>query len=203
MRTLVTFRSSAFNTSEPQPYFINENSFGDDLARWLIAHLRAGGVSVNDTPGQEDFGWFFEFDVPEGKHCCVLGLRPVDDPNESNWVAWIERSRGFLGSIFGLRKQGIAPSALSALHAVEPFRDLECSLARSARLRRRARRTWNGDTVSAKRRACRQATRDLDSLPRQTQTTESERGTRKPVQGRCGPATVTGTTPAHTSPLTE
>jgi hypothetical protein len=118
MRTLVTFRSSAFNTSEPQPYFINPSSFGDDLARWLIAHLRVGGVSVHDTPGQEDFGWFFEFDVPEGKHCCVLGFRPVDDPNESNWVAWIERSRGLVGSIFGLRKHGIAPSALSAVHAV-------------------------------------------------------------------------------------
>ena len=32
MRTLVTFRSSAFNTSEPQPYFINANSFGLRIA---------------------------------------------------------------------------------------------------------------------------------------------------------------------------
>jgi len=118
MRTLVTFRSSVFNTTEPKPYFINPNCFGDDLARWVIAHLRAGGVSVDDNPRQEDFGWFFEFDVLEGKHCVVLGNRPVDDPNESNWVAWIERSRGLLGSAFGLRKRGIAPSAVNALHAV-------------------------------------------------------------------------------------
>jgi hypothetical protein len=118
MKTLATFRSSAFNTSEPQPHFINPNCFGDDLARWLIGHLRALAVEVDNVPRQEDFGWFFEFEVPEGKHCCILGVRPVDDPGESNWVAWIERSRGFLGSIVGLRKRGIAPAAVSALHAV-------------------------------------------------------------------------------------
>lgn len=118
MRTLVTFRSAAFNTSEPQPHFINPNCFGDDLARWVIAHLRAGGVSVDDDPRQEDFGWFFEFDVREGKHCVVLGNRPVDAPNESNWVAWVERSRGALGSVLGLRRKGIAPAAVNALHTV-------------------------------------------------------------------------------------
>ena len=118
MRTLVTFRSSAFNTSEPRPHFINANCFGDDLARWVIEHLRTLGVSVDDAPRQEDFGWYFEFEVPDGKHCCVLGFRPMDDPSESNWVAWIERSRGFLGSAFGLRKRGVALAAVSALHAV-------------------------------------------------------------------------------------
>ena len=118
MRTLVTFRNSSFNTTEPKPYFVNANCYGDDLARWLIENIRKIDVSVDEEPRQEDFGWFFEFDVPEGKHCCVLGMRPVDDPDESNWVAWIERSRGFLGSVSGQRKRGIAASAVSVLHTV-------------------------------------------------------------------------------------
>ncbi len=118
MKTLATFRSSAFNTSDPKAYFINASCFGDDVARWMIEHLRPLAVSTDDAPRQEDFGWFFEFEVPEGKHCCIVGSRPVDDPSESNWVAWIERSRGFLGSVVGLRNRGIAPSAVNAIHAV-------------------------------------------------------------------------------------
>ena len=33
MRTVATFRSAAFNTSEARPYFINPGCFGDDLAK--------------------------------------------------------------------------------------------------------------------------------------------------------------------------
>jgi hypothetical protein len=115
---VVTFRSSAFNATDPKPHFINPNCFGDDVARWLIEQFQMRGIRVDAAPRQEDFGWFFEFDVPEGKHCCVLGLREVDDPSESNWVAWIERSRGFVGSVLGMRRRDIAPSAVKSLHAV-------------------------------------------------------------------------------------
>lgn len=118
MRTVVTFRSSVFNTSESQPNFINPGCFGDDLARWLIGRLRSAGVPADQDPGQEDFGWYFEFEVPEGRHCCVLSFRPGDDAADSDWVAWVERSRGFLGSLVGLRRRSIAPSALRVLHDI-------------------------------------------------------------------------------------
>jgi hypothetical protein len=61
-RTLVTFKSSAFNTSEPKPYFINPGCYGDDVAKWLTRELRGRGFKTDEEPGQEDFGWYFNFE---------------------------------------------------------------------------------------------------------------------------------------------
>jgi hypothetical protein len=116
MRTAATFRSSAFNTSEVKSYFINPCCFGDDLATWMMARLRAAGVQTNDQPRQEDFGWYFEFEVPAGKHCCVLGYREGDP--EGQWRLWLERSRGFLGSILGMRKRNIDAAAVQAVQDI-------------------------------------------------------------------------------------
>jgi hypothetical protein len=118
MRTVVTFQSRSFNTTEPKEYFINECCFGDDLCKWLIQRLRANSIQTDDEPGQEDFGWYFEFTVPDGAHCLVLGFRPGDTDDDEDWVGWIERSKGPLGSIFGGRNKGIASSALTAIHTV-------------------------------------------------------------------------------------
>src|SRR5262245_10219337 len=123
----VTFRSSAFNTTQVKPYFLNPSCFGDDLAAWMIARLRAIGIKTDDKPGQEDFGWYFEFDVPAGKHCCVLGYQ--DDDPEGQWRLWLERSRGFLGSVFGMRKSGIDAAAVEAVRSIlnkaPEIRDIE------------------------------------------------------------------------------
>jgi hypothetical protein len=116
MRTEATFRSSAFNTSDVKPYFINPCCFGDDLAKWMIARLRANGLQTDDEPKQEDFGWYFQFDVPAGKHCCVLGYQEGDP--EGQWLLWLERSRGFLGSILGMRTRGIDTAAAQALQDI-------------------------------------------------------------------------------------
>ena len=114
VRTLATFRSSAFNTTQRTPYFINPGCYGDDVCRWLIARLRAASVATDPEPGQEDFGWYFNFTVPEGEHCCVLGLRTAADGNPT-WIAWIERRRGLPASIVGGRNRGIASPAVLAI----------------------------------------------------------------------------------------
>jgi hypothetical protein len=111
MKTEASFTSIAFNNTEPRPYFINEECYGDDLAKWMIARLRSLGVRTDDEPGLEDFGWYFDFWVAAGRHCCVLGAE-----HEGEWHLWLERSRGFLGSILGLRRVGIDAAAV---HAVE------------------------------------------------------------------------------------
>jgi hypothetical protein len=117
MRTLATFESAAFNTSDSKDYFINPGCFGDDLCRWLIHKLRAAGLETDDVPEQEDFGWFFTFTVADGRHCCVVGYRAGETDNDSGlWILWVERHRGFLGSLLGLRRTGITPSAVMALH---------------------------------------------------------------------------------------
>ena len=48
-RTIVVFRSDAFNTTEQKPSFINDGCFGDDLARWLMTRLRALGVKTTTS----------------------------------------------------------------------------------------------------------------------------------------------------------
>jgi hypothetical protein len=106
MRTVVTFESDAFNTSESKEYFINPGCFGNDVAQWLMARLRSAGVETDEEPGQEDFGWYFNFTVPEGRHCCVLGYGPAGEGESGVWIAWLERSRGLLRSLSGVASGG-------------------------------------------------------------------------------------------------
>jgi hypothetical protein len=115
LRTLVVFKSSAFNTTTPMPHFINECCFGDDLANWFINRLRALGLDTDDAPGQEDFGWFLGYRTTDGRYTLVLGYRP-DDPS-GDWICWVERDCGFFRSLFGGRKRKITRSAVEAIHA--------------------------------------------------------------------------------------
>lgn len=117
MRTVVTFESRAFNVTEPRDYFINPCCYGDDVAKWLIARLRERAIRADAEPGQEDFGWYLLFDVPEGRHCCVLGYRPGDDADPGVWIATVERHRGLIGSLLGRRDRQVAASAAAAIHA--------------------------------------------------------------------------------------
>lgn len=117
MRTLVTFESAAFNTTEPRDYFINPCCFGDDACRWLMERLRQQGLPTASEPDQEDFGWYFDFTVPAGEHCCVITFRPPGPGTEAGlWIAWVERERSFVGSLIGGRDRGISPAATSAIH---------------------------------------------------------------------------------------
>jgi hypothetical protein len=61
IKTIVTFTSLLFNTSSQKAYFINPGCFGDDVAKWLADQLRNQGHE--DMPGQEDFGWYFIFQM--------------------------------------------------------------------------------------------------------------------------------------------
>ena len=117
IRTVVTFASAAFNTTEPKNYFINDCCFGDDVAVWLIQELRKDGMETDEKPGQEDFGWYLNFEAGGIGHTFVIGRRP-DDEREGAWIGWLERRRGFIGSILGGRKRGIQASAAEAIHQV-------------------------------------------------------------------------------------
>lgn len=118
MRTVVTFESTAFNTSESKPHFINPGCYGDDLARWLMAQLQAVGISTDAEPGQEDFGWYFTFRPGRVVHQLVLGFRPEERNDLGTWIGWLERDAGLLGSLLGARNRGIEPAALQAIHDV-------------------------------------------------------------------------------------
>jgi hypothetical protein len=118
VKTLVTFKSPAFNTSEPKEYFINPCCFGDDVAKWLTEQLRIKGYEIPEEPAQEDFGWYFNFRVSEIEHCFVIGHRPGVGNEEGLWIGWLERSRSFVAALFGARKRDIQPVAVHAIHEI-------------------------------------------------------------------------------------
>jgi len=120
MKTLITFESSAFNTTESKDYFINPGCFGDDVAKWLIDELKSKGVEVDKEPSQEDFGWYFNFNLPEGRYCFVIGFKPESDNVKSRgtWVGWLEHKCGFISSVFGGRKRGISQKAVEIINQI-------------------------------------------------------------------------------------
>lgn len=118
MRTFVTFQSNRFNMTEPQEYFINPCCFGDDVCRWMIERLGDTGVQCDPEPGQEDFGWYFNLTLNDVPHCIVCALREADKNDPDVWVLCIERSAGFIASLFGGRDQNIDISVPRRLHEV-------------------------------------------------------------------------------------
>jgi hypothetical protein len=116
IRTFVTFESDKFNSSEAKDYFINPCCYGDDVCKWLIGELKAASVECDVEPGQEDFGWYFNFAVGEAKYCFVCGFRPAEGEDPAVWVAWVERSVGFFASIFGARDKNVGADGPRAIH---------------------------------------------------------------------------------------
>jgi hypothetical protein len=115
MHTLATFRSDAFNTSDVREYFVNPCCFGDDVGKWLIKRLQAQGTTTDPEPGQEDFGWYFDFETDKGPHSCVLSFRPGDADADGVWVLWLEKAAGLIGSLLGRRK-AVAFEAVLIIH---------------------------------------------------------------------------------------
>ena len=118
LRTVVTFESTVFNMTEPKAYFINPCCFGDDLAQWLIKELRKLGMKPDEKPGQEDFGWYLDFEVAGIDHTFVIGHRPTGETEAGTWIGWLERKHGFVGSLLGWRKRGIQPSTAETIHRI-------------------------------------------------------------------------------------
>lgn len=118
IRTVVTFESTAFNMAEPKDYFTNPCCYGDDVAKWLIDELRKQGLVAEEKPGQEDFGWYLNFQVTGAVHTFVIGHRPSSETEIGTWIGWLERSRGLISSLFGGRKRGIQTSAAEAVHRI-------------------------------------------------------------------------------------
>jgi hypothetical protein len=115
--TVVTFRNATFNTTEAKDYFVNPECYGDDLGRWFISELRARGVTTEDEPGPEDFGWYVNFELADGRYCLVI-THSSDDNDNVEWLVAIERARGLWASILGGRRKGIGETATRLVHDI-------------------------------------------------------------------------------------
>ena len=118
IRTVVTFESTAFNMTEPRDYFINPCCFGDDVAEWLIRELGKRGMATDKKPGQEDFGWYLNFEATGIGHTFVIGHRPNGETEAGTWIGCVERKHGLIGSMLGGRRRGIQASAVQAIHEI-------------------------------------------------------------------------------------
>jgi hypothetical protein len=118
LRTIVTFQSNAFNTTQRREYFINDCCYGDDVARWLINELRSRGIQTEEDPGQEDFGWYIEFQIRQIDYQFIISHRPTDREQPGLWIGWLERNVGLLSSVFGGRNRGIESEAVEAINTV-------------------------------------------------------------------------------------
>ena len=112
-RTLVTFRSGRFNTTETRPHDINPGCFGDDVAEWILQRVKERGVSVDEKVGQEDFGWYLGFRIGPHEYHFVLGYNA-----DGYWIGWLERARSLIGNLVGLHKKGIEPEAASLIYTI-------------------------------------------------------------------------------------
>jgi len=132
MKSNFQFISTAFNCTVTREYFINQESFGDDLAAWMIARLNEKGFETSPKPEQEDFGWYFNFKINGVEHCVVVGFQPNDPEKGDCWIGWVERSVGFFGSILGGRNRGVLSEAITLIDEIlnsEPqIRDLSWNL---------------------------------------------------------------------------
>jgi hypothetical protein len=119
VRTVVAFRSDAFNCTEPREYFINECCFGDDVGAWLIRELRDRGVDVDAEPDQEDWGWYVTCRTDGSEYTVGIGFRPGDTENDpGEWLCFIERRVGLLGRLRGERKEDMSASLPKAIDDV-------------------------------------------------------------------------------------
>lgn len=135
-RNLITFQSKEFNSTVPQEHFINDCCYGDDICKWLIEELTRKGVDCDKEPGQEDFGWYFNFSVNKVVYCLVCAFRlgegedqeqekdqekkeeaASSEAENGDWIIWIERSAGFMASLFGARNKGLDEAVPKLIHS--------------------------------------------------------------------------------------
>ena len=111
-RMIVTFRSTAFNTSAPEKHFVSRRAYGSDLANWLIHELDQRDAAVEPMIGQKDAGWLVRFRFRGTSYDFVAQYRSPD------WVGMLERRRGIVGRLFHRKQKDVEFCALRLIDAV-------------------------------------------------------------------------------------
>jgi hypothetical protein len=109
---IVTFRSTAFNTSTPETYFVSRRAYGSDLANWLIYELVRNDAAVEPMIGQKDAGWMVRFRFRGATYDFLARYR---DPE---WVGVLKRRQGIVGRLFHLQRKNVEFDAVQLIDAV-------------------------------------------------------------------------------------
>ena len=115
---IVSFRSTAFNTSTPEKHFVSVRAFGSDLANWLIHELARRDAAVEPMIGHKDAGWIVRFKFRGATYDFLTLYR---DPV---WLGLLERRRGILARIFHVQPKNVEFDALRLIDEVLSSSDL-------------------------------------------------------------------------------
>src|SRR6266700_1982341 len=110
---IVTFRSTAFNTSTPEKHFVSRRAYGGDLANWLIYELARHDAAVDPMIGQKDAGWIVRFRFRGATYDFLARYRGGPD-----WVGLLERRRGIVGRLFHGQQKYVEFDAVRLIDAV-------------------------------------------------------------------------------------
>jgi len=112
-RTVATFHSSRFNTTQPREYFLNPGCFGDDCAQWLVELLRGSGVPSVAEPWQEDWGWQTRAELEGARALISIGLVPEDPPH---WLLMLDEERSLGARLFRRAHPQAVTSLTETIH---------------------------------------------------------------------------------------
>ena len=112
-RTIVTFQSDLFNKTEERDYFVNPGCFGDDVCRFVISKFKSAGIECDDSPAQENWGWYFYFHANGTKYqlCCnrrsdwPTAEEDNAEPCDEAWICFVVPHAGGFLSAFGIGKK--------------------------------------------------------------------------------------------------
>src|SRR5271154_5696909 len=109
---IVTFRSAAFNTSTPDKHFVSQRPYGSDVANWLLHQLTLHDSAAQPMIAQKEFGWSVRFRFRGAGYEFLVRFRDPD------WVASLERRRGFLDFVFRRQPKSVEIDALVLVDAM-------------------------------------------------------------------------------------
>jgi len=109
---IVSFRSTAFNTSLPEKHFISVRAFGSDLANWLIHELGRRDAAVEPMISQQDAGWIVRFTFRRVTYDFLILYRGPA------WLGFLERRRGIFARIFHRQPKNVEFDALRLIDEV-------------------------------------------------------------------------------------
>ena len=109
---IVTFRSTAFNTSTPEKHFISRRAYGSDLANWLIHELARRDADVEPMIGQKDAGWMVRFRFRGATYDFVAWYQGPE------WVGLLEQRLGIVGRLFRWQRKNVEFRAVELIDAV-------------------------------------------------------------------------------------
>jgi hypothetical protein len=109
---MVTFRSTAFNTSEPDKNFVSLRPYGSDLANWLIHDLALHHAAAELVIWQQDAGWLVRFRLRRASYDFTVRFRDPD------WVGLLERRRGILDLLLHREPKNVEFDALALVDSM-------------------------------------------------------------------------------------